>query len=253
MALTARPTGLTRPATLTPIAPNDRRRLHGSIAHDLAVAIVSGRHRPGDVLPNEDMFSQKLSVSRTAYREAVRILASKGLVESRPKTGTRIRERRHWNFLDPDVLAWTFEAEPDKAFVTELFELRQIVEPAAAALAAVRRTPEDLEAMRHALAAMRQDTLATDRGRQADLEFHHAVLVASHNEPLVALSSGIGATIRFSTQFKQREGLLQRDAMPEHWQVFEAIEQSDADAARARMSTLVALAFADMKGTLRSR
>jgi DNA-binding FadR family transcriptional regulator len=222
-----------------PTAPNDRRRLHGSIAHDLAVAIVGGHYKPGDVLPNEDVFSQRLAVSRTAYREAVRILAAKGLVESRPKTGTRICERSRWNTIDPDVLAWHLEAEPSEGFIRQLFELRRIVEPPAAALAAQRRTENDLGAMRSALAVMGMDRLNTEAGMLADLDFHHAILVAARNEPLAALSSGIGATIRWTNMFKQREGALPRDVVADHVRVYDAIAASDPEAARLAMTALV--------------
>jgi DNA-binding FadR family transcriptional regulator len=115
-------------------------RLHGSIARDLGVRIVSGRARPGDILDGEIDASDRLEVSRTAYREAVRILAAKGLVESRPKVGTRVSRPERWHLLDPDVLSWIFEREPDDRLVNGLFELRRIVEPQAAALAAERRT-----------------------------------------------------------------------------------------------------------------
>jgi DNA-binding FadR family transcriptional regulator len=121
-----------------PLGPT--RRIHRRIADQLGIDIVSGRHPPGTILPKEVQASAKLRVSRTAYREAVRILTAKGLVESRPKAGTRVSERQRWNFLDPDVLAWVFSSEPSEAFVRALFELREIVEPQAAALAAQRRT-----------------------------------------------------------------------------------------------------------------
>lgn len=227
-----------------PMAPNDRSRLHGSIAHDLAVAIVGGHWRPGDVLPNEDVFSQQLSVSRTAYREAVRILAAKGMVESRPKTGTRITERARWNIIDPDVLAWHLEAGPDEGFIDALFELRRIVEPQAAALAAERRSDEDLAALAGWLEQMGSDNLTTETGLAADLEFHHAVLIATRNEPLAALSSGIGATIRWTTMFKQRAGALPSDPIPEHRAVYDAIAAQDPAAARTAMAALIDSALA---------
>src|SRR5688572_2784445 len=122
-------------------------RLHGAIARDLGIAITSGRYAPGDILDGEIESSEQLQVSRTAYREAVRILAAKGLVESRPKVGTRVSPQDRWHLLDPDVLAWIFEFEPDDTLLTSLFELRRVVEPHAASLAAKRRTDKDLADM----------------------------------------------------------------------------------------------------------
>src|SRR4029434_6113896 len=99
-------------ATLsTPDASVRRKslRIHGTIARDLGIQIVSGRYQPGEVLDGEVAASDRLHVSRTAYREALRILAAKGLVESRPKTGTRVSPRPSWHLLDPDVLSLIFD------------------------------------------------------------------------------------------------------------------------------------------------
>src|SRR4026207_2369872 len=122
-------------------------RLHGTIARDLGVRIVSGRFRPGDILDGEIDASDRLEVSPTAYREAVRILAAKGLGECRPEGGPRVRLPWPCPLLDPDVLSWIFEREPDDRMVKSLFELRRIVEPQAAALAAERRTEGGLAAV----------------------------------------------------------------------------------------------------------
>ncbi len=147
-------------------------------------------------------------MSRSAYREAVQVLSAKGLVESRPKTGTRVLPRNRWNLLDPDVLAWAFSGEPDIHFVRSLFELRSIVEPAAARLAASGRDKADLKEMRDALAAMRRHTLATDAGRRGRSDFHNAVLAATRNDALVVLTASIGAAVAWTTQFKQRSRAL---------------------------------------------
>src|SRR5207237_9005935 len=96
-------------------------------------------------LPTEAMAAAPLGVSRAAYREAVQTLIAKGLVESRPKAGTRVLPRERWNLLDPDVLAWAFAREPDLRLIDSLFELRGIIEPAAAELAAERRTRDALQ------------------------------------------------------------------------------------------------------------
>jgi DNA-binding FadR family transcriptional regulator len=220
-------------------------RIHGTIARDLGIAIVSGRHAPGDILSGEIRFSEQLKVSRTAYREAIRMLAAKGLVESRPKTGTRVSERRRWNLLDPDVLAWMFEAGPGEDFIRALFELRIIVEPAAAELAARRRDGRDLARMGHALEEMARHGLGADAGRAADQHFHDAILEATGNAALMSLSSSISAAVGWTTIFKQRERALPRDPLPEHRTLYEAIAAGDPAAAHEAMTELVRLALAD--------
>ena len=105
-------------------------RVHGTVAREIGVAIVTGRLRPGHVLDGEIEASLQRKVSRTTYREAIRILSAKGLIQSRPRTGTRVSEMGSWNLLDPDVLAWLFSGVPSPAVLHGLFELRTIVEPA---------------------------------------------------------------------------------------------------------------------------
>src|SRR5689334_10148593 len=154
-------------------------RLHGTIARDLGVLIVSGRYRAGHVLDGEVEASERRKVSRTAYREALRILAAKGLVNSRPRVGTRVSALEQWHLLDPDVLSWAFSGEPAPEVLHGLFELRSIVEPAAAALAAVRRDQKHLDSMRRALDVMAEHTLNLPEGRIADKDFHAALLRAT--------------------------------------------------------------------------
>ncbi len=220
-------------------------RLHGSIARDLGVAIVSGKYSPGETLSGEIDFAERLKVSRSAYREALRILVAKGLVESKIKTGTRVSPQKAWNLLDPDVLAWMFEGEPSLEFLRGLFELRMIVEPAAAEFAAVRRNGEDLARMGHALEEMATHGLATSAGRAADQRFHSSLLDATRNPALISLSSSIGAAIGWTTIFKQRKRRLPRDPLPEHRALYAAVAASDAERARMAMSELIRLALAD--------
>lgn len=223
-----------------------RRRLHGSVAHQLAVMIIGGRLKPGEVLPNEDVLSAQLSVSRTAYREAMRILVAKGLVNSRPKAGTVVNPRAHWNLLDPDVLSWHFEVEPSPAFIIQLFELRRIIEPAAAALAAERHDPEHIAAMRQMLRQMKDTPPGSISGLDADLTFHHTILVASKNEALLALSSVIGSTLRWSVRMKMSaHPQIYETTLPSHIAVMEAIERGDAKASSELLTELVANALTE--------
>ncbi|MEI9904762.1 MAG: FadR/GntR family transcriptional regulator [Asticcacaulis sp.] len=225
-------------------------RLHGVLAHRLGVDILRGVYASGEILPNEIEASSTLEISRSAYREAIRILAAKGMVESRPKTGTRVTERSRWNILDPEVLGWMFETEPSESFILNLFELRLITEPTAASLAAQRRDKGHLETMDHALIVMARETLATEAGRQADLDFHDALMRATGNEALASLSSSIGAAVAWSTRYKQRVEALARDPVPDHRSVFEAVARGDANDARWCMESLVRLALHDTQRSM---
>ncbi len=232
---------------ITRSARGSGRRLRGAVAHYLGTAIVSGQIAPGETLSGEIANSEALEVSRSAYREAVQVLTAKGLVESRPKAGTRVLPRSRWNILDPTVLAWAFAAEPDLTFVRDLFELRAVVEPAAARFAAERRDKDDIKAMRDALARMKRHTLATDAGRLADREFHEALLRATHNDAMIALSASISAAVSWTTEFKQRSRALPRDPVPDHAKVCDAIAAGDSEAASAAMRALVDLALDDTR------
>ncbi|MBB5685977.1 FadR/GntR family transcriptional regulator [Sphingobium boeckii] len=226
------------------------RRLRGAIAHKIGTAILSGHYAPGQTLSGEIAFAEELDVSRSAYREAMQVLTAKGLVESRPKAGTRVLPRNRWNLLDPDVLAWAFAEEPDVEFVRNLFELRAIVEPAAAMLAAQRRDRDDLKVMKTALAAMRRHTLATELGRAADRDFHSAILNATRNDALMVLTASIGAAVNWTTQYKHRARALPRNPIPDHARVYDAIAAGDPVAASEAMRVLVELALEDTQSSM---
>ena len=239
--------GRTAPTESTTPAPKRGKslRLHGMIARKLGTLIVSGKYQPGQLLGGEISSSVHFAVSRTAYREAVRILAAKGLVDARPKVGTRINPQSMWHLLDPDVLDWTFESEPDLVLLDSLFELRNVVESAAAGMAAQRRSAAHLLAMRQALEDMAAHTLATDAGRQADLDFHSTLLNATNNPFIISLTNGVSAAIRTTTIYKQRKQPLRRDPLPDHLRVFEAIAAKESVRAQEAMSALIQLARID--------
>ena len=230
-----------------PVATQRKRalRLHGTIARDIGVRIVSGRITPGRILSGEIEASAKLRVSRTAYREAVRILAAKGLVDSRPKLGTRVSDPGQWHLLDPDVLGWMFTSNPEAAEVQGLFELRTIIEPAASALAATRRSKAQLKALRDALEQMKQHSLTSAPGQQADRDFHTVLIEASGNRFLASLGSSVAAALLWMPVLQQGKGPLVRDPIPDHERVYEAIAASDPKAAARAMTDLIQLALLD--------
>lgn len=221
-------------------------RKHQALARQLGIAILSGEFAPGEGFGGEIEQAEARGVSRTAYREAMRILTAKGLLESRPKAGTHITPRRRWNLLDPDVLEWMFSGTPDERFIADLFELRAVIEPAAAALAAQRHDEADLARMDAGLEGMRKYGLATAEGQAADQEFHTALLDAAGNEALASLATSVAAAVRWTTRFKQARDKHPRNPLPEHEAVRAMIATRDPDRAEAAMRRLLQLALADM-------
>lgn len=215
------------------------RNLHGQVVHELGRRIVGGTCPPGQALPNEEELCRELGVSRTALRESVKVLAAKGLVESRPRIGTRVRANEDWNMLDPDVLAWRCATLPDTHFVMQLNEMREIIEPASAALAARNRTQAQLRQIEDAFAAMgASDDI--DQFVDADLQFHTAILDATNNPLLRPLGAMIGSALESLLGLSARKANDFKVGLPDHGQVLEAIRSQDSEAARDHMTRLLA-------------
>jgi DNA-binding FadR family transcriptional regulator len=173
-----------------------RRGLHGAVVHDIGVRIVRGELEPGDPLPTEEQLSGDLAVSRTVLREAIKVLAAKRLVESKPKTGTRVLPRHDWNLLDPDVLAWQLEAGADRRFLDDALELRRLIEPQAARLAAERATERQIAALEAAHREMEAAGEDLDAFMESDLRFHSLLLESCDNEVLEHMANIVGSVLR---------------------------------------------------------
>ena len=222
------------------------RNLHGKVVNELGRRIAGGGYPPGTTLPVEETLCAELQVSRTALREAVKVLAAKGLLESRPRVGTRVRPPESWNLLDPDVLAWRCATRPDPAFLLQLAEMREIFEPAAAALAARHRDEVQLAAIEAAFDAMAS---AEELGAwvQADLAFHDAVLQATGNPLLSPLAAMIGSALESLLGLTARTADNFNASLPDHRAVLDAIRQGDGTIAQQRMVALLADTRALMK------
>lgn len=228
-----------------------RRGLHREVVHYLGLLILGNGMPPGSTLPDETTLSERFGVSRTVVREAIKVLASKGLVESRPKVGTLVRPRRHWNLLDSDVLAWRYEAGPDEGFLEDISEVRGIIEPPAAALAAQRATTDEVAAIREL--CDRMQAAAADDGDDyidADMAFHTAILDACHNDLLAQLSDTITMALRLSRRLTVSVPGSSLAAMPAHWEVVRAISDREPDAAEIGMRELLHLTTVDIDRVL---
>lgn len=226
------------------------KRPHNHTAQLLGAKILSGELPPGHTLANEEEASVSLSVSRSAYREALRTLAAKGLVYSRPKAGTKVLPRERWNLLDLDVLGWLFSREPDEQLIRDLFGLRLIVEPAAAALAARAWDEAGLTPLRAAMDRMISSENSSETWRQADKEFHNAIMRLAGNAFLSTLSNAISTAVRLTTVYKLRAPEPPRNSTLDHLRIYEAIRARDDLAAARNMRMLVEIALEE---TLRER
>ena len=219
-----------------------RRGLHGAVVHDIGVRILRGDLEPGQPIPTEEELGTAvagdIAVSRTVVREAVKVLAAKGLVESRPKTGTRVRPRRQWNLLDPDVLAWQVEAGPSERFLEAALELRRLIEPAAARLAAERATEEEIAGLVAAHEGMEAAGESLDLFMEPDLRFHTALLEATHNELLEQMSGILTSVLRILFSSSERPAGAYGRAAGLHGAVVDAISARDPEAAEAALLRL---------------
>jgi GntR family galactonate operon transcriptional repressor len=206
------------------------------IARSLGMRIVSGEFLPGASLPVEADLCQIYGVSRTVIREAIKNLAAKRLIEVSPKVGTRVLPFSDWNLLDRDVLAWRLNAQFDAEIVSDIFEMRLCFEPRAAFRAAQDGTTEDhRQIQRHFedLAAAYQETIAARLAAEAVLEFHLAVINASHNGLFVTIGSAIKSVLRASSEMLQRHAARPVEDVKLHEAVCRSIlDRRAADAAR---------------------
>jgi DNA-binding FadR family transcriptional regulator len=230
------------------------RKLHDYLANKLGAEIVGEVYPPGTLLPSEAELRERFQVSRTALREAYRVLTAKGLIVSRTKVGTRVRPKADWNMLDPDVLAWHLQVAPTEEFVAHLFQLRQMVEPQAAALAAQSCEAETLERIAAAYADMVRYKDGSGDLIGADLRFHQAILEATGNHFIGALGGLIHAALIVSFRLGwQSVALMQNSRLLQHRAVLEAIRDRKPDQAQARMAMLLRDSVGDVRRSLRRR
>jgi DNA-binding FadR family transcriptional regulator len=219
----------------------------------LGEAIVAGRYAPGSVIPPEPTLCEELGVSRTVVREAVKSLVAKGLVSTGPKVGTRVLPPDSWNWFDPLVVAWQSKAGLTREFLRDLQELRRLVEPAAARMAAERATAADIAEIETAYAGMKAAIELGGDYVAYDLRFHQGLLRACHNRMVVQMSKALGALLRTSFEISTSRPDGPANSLPLHREVLDAVIARAPD--RAERASLVQIDGAgdDIEEVLASR
>ena len=214
---------------------------HDRIAAVLGAEILKGAHAAGENMPPEPDLIQRFKVSRTLMREVMKTLAAKGFVVSKTRVGTRVRDPVHWNMFDADVLAWRVSVGLDAEFVRSLTEIRRAMEPAAAALAARRRTAADLAALHRHVNDMARSGHTRESFAEVDLALHMAIGVASGNPLMRSMGSVIEAALvrSFTSSSPIDTRKDQIASVRSHAAIVDAIEaRNGARAARATLKVI---------------
>lgn len=226
--------------------PPRRARLHEQVTRLLALRVMaSGASPDGSALPKEAGLCEELGVSRSVLRESMKVLADKGMVAMKPRAGTRTLPRSNWHLFDPDILAWQAEVHPDASFLRELCEVRLAIEPTAAGFAALRASMDELAGIECCLA--KRETLdavtAIEQIVELDLEFHRAVVAASHNLLLEQLNTTIRAPFQTALACTLRYPANVALGHEAHRDLLAALRRRDPLAARGASERIVGLAM----------
>jgi DNA-binding FadR family transcriptional regulator len=213
-------------------------RIHAELAAGIGARILDGTYPPGTLLPNEAEWCRMFGASRTAVREAIKTLNGKGLLVSRPKIGSRVEPRDRWSLLDRDVMAWHCAAMDKTAFLISLQEVRRILEPGTAVLAARRRTPEQLTQLEEALESMR-GAVDAEAMVGPDVRFHLALLACANNELLAPFGTVIEQALANLFAFTSRHNSKPLMVIPLHKAVVDAVARRDSAGALQAVTALL--------------
>ncbi len=234
--------------TRSPVAagPLARTSLHDRIVAEIGRRIVRGDYGSDGILPTEGNLATELGVSRNALREAIKVLTSKGMIEVRPKTGTRIRAIADWNLLDPDILAWHAESDLRQTRAFELVEFRLVVEPKTAYLAALRASDDEIALIDANCTALEACVGFPERVPECDIVFHRSIHSASHNALLNHLGSLTASLMQIQVLLTTHEpGSFER-GLPLHRDLTEAIKARNAALAESISRRLVQMPYDDL-------
>ncbi|AYA66174.1 MULTISPECIES: FadR/GntR family transcriptional regulator [unclassified Alteromonas] len=210
------------------------------VTNELGKAIIGGSYNASTGLPTEAQLCEEYGISRTAVREAVKMLAAKGLISSRPRQGIRVESASNWNLYDTSVLRWMLESSPSLLVLKEFLQMRMAIEPQAAALAARQGDKDAIAKINDALNTMRKAVNEQEGSlHEGDLAFHTAILFASGNRFFYQLREFITTALNVSIQHTTPAKGNKQTIVEEHEKVYAAIVAGEPERAKNMMAYLI--------------
>lgn len=215
-----------------------QRNLSYLLAEKLGQRILAGEYRAGCILPGEIELGEQFGVSRTAVREAVKMLAAKGMLLPRPRIGTRVMPQSQWNFLDQDLLTWWMTKENFAQVMQHFLILRTSLEPQACYLAAIKASSQQKTQLATLMAEMRALHIDFDRERwiEVDTQYHQLIYQASANPFLISFANLLSSVYQSYFQAITGNEVIK---LQHHQAIVDAVVAGDSNAALAACQTLL--------------
>lgn len=223
---------------------HQHKNLNAQLVDAMGQRIVAGHYEEGEQLPVEAQLCEEFGISRSILREATKILSAKGMLISRPRIGTLVRERIHWNILDSEVLAWITQSMQPEAYLDMMFEARMAFEPRSSAIAAEKATREDIKRIKQAYDEMATATTLAE-SLAPDIKFHRAIMDATHNDIIRYMGHTLHSTLAVSIQLTSWHPDIIRASLPRHEAIYLAIARRDPQAALEATRSLLQQSRAD--------
>ncbi|MCR9213949.1 MAG: FadR family transcriptional regulator [Proteobacteria bacterium] len=226
-----------------------RAGIHGMVVHEIGREIVTGVLKPGNPIPHESEIIKRFNGSRTAIREAFRVLTAKGLIEAKQRAGTYVRDREYWNLLDPDILAWQSLDSAGRNDFRNMAETRELMEPLVVRLVAQRATDEELDRLEDTYLAMKE---AVESNSLMDLhagcvDFHMTLFEICHNDLILRLSGVIQSMCDYQLQLRSAENSIPDGILGAYHAILIELRNRNVDGAEQAMSMLIEALMSDMR------
>lgn len=217
------------------------KNLSQRMTSELGRAIICGEYPRDQSLPTEADLCDKFGVSRTAVREAIKMLTAKGVVRSKPKQGIRIQPEEDWNILDPEMLSWSLDANPSIMVLKEFTQMRMAIEPEACALATLNPNSERITKIGQALQRMKLGLNTGDvkLELQANIDFHVAILYATENRFYIRMRDFVSTALNISIQHSSPMKTDPQTIIDGHERIFNAIKSGNGERAKNSMFLII--------------